>query len=86
VLLASHSALKRWVGPVGLSVLAAFGHLAGQLTLVAVWLLPGVSLVPLLPVFALAALVFGTINGVIAARLLAAPAPDKRQSRPCTNP
>ena len=77
----------RWLprailGPVGLSVLAAFGHIGGQLALASVWLLPGANLTALLPVFAAAALVFGTVNGIAAARLLAPPAPNKRQSRP----
>ena len=73
-------------GPVSLSVLAAFAHIGGQLALAGVWLLPGAALIKLLPVFAAAALVFGTVNGVIVARLLAAPASDRRQSAPCTLP
>jgi heptaprenyl diphosphate synthase len=67
-------------------VLAAFGHIGGQLALAGAWLLPGAALVKLLPVFAAAALVFGAVNGVIVARVLAAPAPDRRQSVPCTHP
>ncbi len=77
---------RRHFGPVSLSVLAAFGHISGQLALAGVWLLPGAALIKLLPVFAAAALIFGTVNGVIVARLLAAPAPDRRQSAPCTRP
>lgn len=73
----------RHFGPVSLSVLAAFAHIGGQLALADVWLLPGLALFKLLPVFAAAALVFGTVNGVIVARLLAAPVPDRRQSGPC---
>ena len=73
----------RHFGPVSLSVLAAFAHIGGQLALPDVWLLPGLALFKLLPVFAAAALVFGTVNGVIVARLLAAPVPDRRQSGPC---
>lgn len=78
----------RHFGPVSLSVLAAFAHIGGQLALAAAWLLPGTAIVKLLPVFAIAALVFGTINGVIVARLqqhgaLAAPASGRRQSGPC---
>ncbi|MHB1083771.1 MAG: Gx transporter family protein [Thiobacillus sp.] len=68
----------RYFGPVSLSVLAAFGHIGGQLTLAGLWLLPSAALIKLLPVFAAAALVFGTINGVIVARLLAAPVPGER--------
>ncbi len=78
----------RHFGPVSLSVLAAFAHIAGQLALAAAWLLPGIAILKLLPVFATAALVFGTINGIAVARLqqrmaLAAPASDRRQSGPC---
>ena len=73
-------------GPVSLSVLAAFGHIGGQLALASAWLLPGMALIKLLPVFAAAALIFGAVNGVIVSRVLAAPAPDRRQSAPCTPP
>jgi heptaprenyl diphosphate synthase len=76
----------RHFGPVSLSVLAAFGHIGGQLALAGAWLLPAAALVKLLPVFAAAALVFGAVNGVIVARLLAGPAADRRQSGPCTPP
>ena len=61
----------RWFGPISLSVLAAFGHIGGQLALAAFWLLPGVAILKLAPVFAAAALVFGAANGLIVARLLA---------------
>ena len=63
---------SRYFGPVSLSVLAAFGHIGGQLVLAGAWLLPGVALITLLPVFAAAALVFGAVNGVIVARILTA--------------
>jgi heptaprenyl diphosphate synthase len=69
---------SRHFGPVSLSVLAAFGHMGGQLALAGWWLLPGAALFKLMPVFAAAALVFGAVNGVIVARLLAAPTPDER--------
>jgi heptaprenyl diphosphate synthase len=77
---------SRHFGPVSLSVLAAFGHIGGQLALAGVWLLPGAALLKLLPVFAAAALIFGTLNGVIVARLLAAPTASGRQSASCTPP
>lgn len=77
---------QRHFGPVSLSVLAAFAHVAGQLALAALWLLPSVAIVKLLPVFAAAALVFGAVNGVIVARLLAAPTASGRQSAPCIPP
>lgn len=65
----------RWFGPVSLSILAAFAHIGGQLLLARVWLIPHDGVFLLTPVFAAAALVFGTINGLIAAKLLAEPAP-----------
>lgn len=74
----------RVFGPVSLSVLAAFGHVGGQLVLAWGWLLPSASIGYLLPVFSAAALIFGAVNGVIVARLLAAEDADKRQSSPCT--
>lgn len=87
VLGATRALPESWIGPVGVSVLAAFGHIGGQLALAAGWLLPGAGLTVLLPVFAAAALVFGSVNGLVAARMLAAPAPNKRQSRPpCISP
>ena len=62
---------ERWFGPVSLSILAAFAHIGGQLLLARLWLIPHDGVFLLTPVFAAAALVFGTINGLIAARLLA---------------
>jgi heptaprenyl diphosphate synthase len=63
----------RCFGPVSASVLAAFAHIGGQLVLARLWLVPHDGLIYLLPLFATAALAFGTINGLVAARLLAAP-------------
>jgi len=77
---------SRHFGPVSLSVLAAFGHIGGQVALAGLWLLPSAALLKLLPLFAAAALIFGAVNGVIVARVLAAPASDRRQSVPCTHP
>ena len=62
---------KRWFGPVSLSIFAAFAHIAGQLIMVRLWLIPHAGVAYLVPVFALAALVFGVINGLITAKLLA---------------
>lgn len=61
----------RWFGPVSLSILAAFAHIGGQLLLARLWLIPHDGVFLLTPVFAGAALVFGTLNGLIAAKLLA---------------
>ena len=60
----------RWFGPVSWSILAAFAHIGGQLALARLWLIPHNGLFYLVPLFAAAALGFGIINGLIAARLL----------------
>lgn len=57
-------------GPVSLSLLAAFGHLGGQLALARAWLIPHDGLFYVLPLLSLSALVFGTLNGLIVAHLL----------------
>ncbi len=61
---------NRYFSPVSHSILAAFAHIAGQLLIVRLWLIPHAGLAYLVPVFAAAALFFGTINGLIAAKLL----------------
>ena len=67
---------ERWFGPVTLSILAAFAHIGGQLLLARAWLIPHDGVFLLTPVFAGAALLFGTLNGLVAAKLLAEPVPD----------
>lgn len=60
----------RWFGAVSHSIYAAFAHIAGQMTVVYLWLIPHSGILYLVPIFATAALVFGTVNGLIAARYL----------------
>lgn len=61
---------QQWFGPVSLSVLAAFAHIAGQMLVVWLWLIPHAGVAYLIPIFAAVALFFGMINGIITARLL----------------
>lgn len=61
---------KRWFGPVSHSIYAAFAHISGQMLLVYLWLIPHVGIAYMIPVFAAAALVFGAVNGIIAARFM----------------
>ncbi|MGH8671715.1 MAG: Gx transporter family protein [Burkholderiales bacterium] len=56
-------------GMVSLSVLSSFAHIGMQLLVVYVWLIPHLGLSYLVPLFACAALLFGSVNGLIAARL-----------------
>ena len=60
-----------YFGAVSYSILASFAHIAGQLIIVYLWLIPHSGLLYLVPVFATAALIFGLVNGLIAARLMA---------------
>jgi len=61
---------KQYFSVITLSILAAFAHIAGQLLIVRLWLIPHTGVAYLIPIFALAALVFGVINGVICAKLI----------------
>jgi O-acetyl-ADP-ribose deacetylase (regulator of RNase III)/uncharacterized membrane protein len=75
----------RWFGLVSWSLIASAAHIAGQLFLARLWLVPHDGLFRLIPVFALAALISGLVNGLIAARLMdsfadAAPRAAKRNS------
>jgi len=71
VVLVLASALPtRWFGPVTHSVLAALGHVAGQLAIAAWWLIPVSGLVWLVPLLAAGAVAFGASNGLVVAHLL----------------
>lgn len=60
----------RWFGPVSLSIFAAFAHIGAQLVVARLWLVPHDGVFYLTPVFSAAAVLFGVVNGLIAARLL----------------
>lgn len=61
---------RRYFSVISLSILAAFAHIAGQLLIVRFWLIPHAGVSYLIPIFALAALVFGFANGIITNQLL----------------
>jgi heptaprenyl diphosphate synthase len=61
---------RRWFGAITHSVFAAYAHIAGQMLIVYLWLIPHSGIAYLLPVFAAAALVFGTVNGIIAMKFM----------------
>lgn len=57
---------KRYFSLVSLSILAAFGHIAGQLFVVRLWLIPHAGVSYLIPIFVTASLIFGILNGMVA--------------------
>jgi heptaprenyl diphosphate synthase len=76
VLASSQYLPQRWFGPVTHSILAAIAHISGQLLLVYFWLIPHTGLLFLVPILAATALLFGTVNGLIAAHFLERTAPE----------
>ena len=70
ILFLSMALPKSHFGAVSQSVLAAFAHIAGQLMLAYFWLIPHAGLFSLAPLFGSAALLFGTVNGLVAAHFL----------------
>jgi heptaprenyl diphosphate synthase len=61
---------RKYFSAITLSIFAACAHIAGQLIIVRLWLIPHAGVAYLIPIFALAALFFGFINGVITNKLL----------------
>ncbi|HAF00268.1 MAG TPA: heptaprenyl diphosphate synthase, partial [Methylophilaceae bacterium] len=61
---------QKYFSAISLSILAALAHIAGQLIIVRLWLIPHASMAYFIPIFALAALFFGFVNGLITSRLL----------------
>lgn len=70
VLAATQFLPQRWFGTVSQSILAAFAHISGQMVIVFLWLIPHAGIAYLLPIFSAAALVFGTVNGLITAHFM----------------
>lgn len=60
---------KKYFSVISLSILAAFAHITGQLIVVRLWLIPHTGVAYLIPIFALAALLFGLINGLVTNKL-----------------
>lgn len=73
-----------WFGPVSLSTLASFAHMAAQLSIVYLWLIPHAGVAYLVPLFGAAALLFGAANGLAVARLSAEGATWGEAARPAT--
>ena len=71
---------RSWFGPVTHSLCSSLAHIAGQLVVVYLWLIPHRGILYLVPILAIAAVVFGLVNGLIAARLLQAPSPEATPS------
>ena len=70
VLALSQRLPQRWFGAITHSILAAFAHIAGQMTVVYLWLIPHSGIAYLIPIFATSALIFGTVNGLIVASFM----------------
>jgi heptaprenyl diphosphate synthase len=69
-LLLARTLPRRYFGPVSASILAAFAHMGGQLGVAYFCLIPHAGIAYLVPIFYAAALIFGTVNGLLAGRLL----------------
>ena len=67
---------NKYFSPISLSIFAAFAHIAGQLIIVRLWLIPHTGVAYLIPIFTLAALIFGLTNGLITYRLLSDRSPN----------
>lgn len=62
---------RRYFSALSLSLITAFAHILGQFLVVRLWLIPNNGVFYLAPIFAVVALIFGTINGIIVEKLLA---------------
>ncbi len=66
----AYAAFRRTIGPVGVSLLGAYGHICGQLLIAWLVIIRHSSLWMLIPFFLLFALISGTINGIVSEFLL----------------
>jgi heptaprenyl diphosphate synthase len=61
---------RRMIGALGLSVAAALAHMSGQIWVAYTLFIPHPAILNLAPLLLTAALVFGTVSGIIAASLI----------------
>jgi heptaprenyl diphosphate synthase len=61
---------RQYFSAISLSLLAAYAHIAAQLVIVSLWLIPHSGIGYLIPVFVLAATIFGISNGFITQYLI----------------
>jgi heptaprenyl diphosphate synthase len=61
---------RRMIGALGLSVAAALAHMSGQIWVAYTLFIPHPAILNLTPLLLTAALVFGTVSGIIAASLI----------------
>lgn len=73
MLMATSRLPRSLFGPVTHSLLASVAHVAGQLIIVYLWLIPHKGIFYLMPILAIAAVLFGLVNGITAARILNSP-------------
>ena len=61
---------QKYLSVVSYSIVAAFAHMGTQIAMVSLWLIPFEAIYKMIPVFALFALLTGTINGLAALFIL----------------
>ena len=71
----------RWFGMVSASILTALAHVASQLVCAYLFFVPSTAVFKLMPAFASVAVVFGSVNGILAAWLQQADPASVRQPR-----
>ncbi|MGM0553257.1 MAG: Gx transporter family protein [Pseudomonadota bacterium] len=74
--------VPRHVGPVGLAIASALGHVGGQFLLAWTVIIPHPNLPLVLPPLLLAALITGSITGILTTRVLADPRVQRHVHRP----